>query len=265
MLTTKLPKISCLLVTAKGRFDYFQRSYRCYIEQTYPNRELVIVNEGPVEYQQQIAEHVKGRSDIRLIFLDGKYTLGTLRNISIAVSQGEIFVQWDDDDFNMPERLFRQYHWLASSQKKACFLSSQLQYFFPTQELYLTNWAKYGGGNGQMKFSLIPGTIMAYKDGFEFFYPSRTHGEDSILATEICDTHQATLLAGAAHLNVYSFHGKNVYDVNHHRYISQCRSCYAAEVFEMKREIIEALDYFNFAPEVKVVGRDGQAFLYQRA
>ena len=103
---TPLPKISCLLVTARDRFEYFERSVRCYDDQTYPNRELVVVNEGPKSYQEQIADHLKDRSDVKLVFLDGKYTLGALRNISISICNGDLFVQWDDDDFNTPERLF---------------------------------------------------------------------------------------------------------------------------------------------------------------
>jgi glycosyltransferase involved in cell wall biosynthesis len=104
----KPPKISCLMVTANGRFETFIRAARCYADQTYPNRELVVVNEGTKEYQRQIAEHLAGRDDVRLIFLDGKYTLGGLRNIAIRLCQGPLFCQWDDDDFNSPERLALQ-------------------------------------------------------------------------------------------------------------------------------------------------------------
>ena len=38
------------------------------------------------EYQEKIANHVSHRNDVRLIFLDGWYSLGALRNISIATS-----------------------------------------------------------------------------------------------------------------------------------------------------------------------------------
>src|SRR4051812_40955970 len=106
------PKISCLLVAAAGRFDCFRRSVKCYLDQTYPNRELVIVNEGPREYQDQIADHLSGRADVRFVFLNGEYTLGALRNISVALSRGDLFVQWDDDDFNAPARLAVQYAYL---------------------------------------------------------------------------------------------------------------------------------------------------------
>ena len=41
------------MVTSKNRFDFFVKSFKCYEDQTYPNKELVIVNEGPKEYQKK--------------------------------------------------------------------------------------------------------------------------------------------------------------------------------------------------------------------
>lgn len=180
-----LPKISCLLiVTNKWRFTYLLRSLQCYLDQSYPNRELLIVNEGPSEYQNQIQSHIDslGRTDIRCVWLDGYYTLGALRNISMALCTGDIFCQWDDDDFCAPQRLSTQYSWLNKRNAKVCYLSDQLHYYFPTKELFWDNWAKYQSANYK-QCSLVPGTIMAYRD-VGVRYPSAgkfcSAGEDSV-------------------------------------------------------------------------------------
>jgi glycosyltransferase involved in cell wall biosynthesis len=261
------PKISCLLVTAAGRFDYFRRSVRCYLDQTYPNRELVVVNEGPKEYQRQIAEHLSGRDDVRLIFLEGKYTLGSLRNISIALCHGELFVQWDDDDFNMPERMAVQYAYLKKHPKaRACYLTDQLHYYFTTKRLYWNDWSAFHSGD-RKEYSLIPGTIMAHKNGIAARYPCSGHhcsaGEDSILAQNLLkDEDSVLLLKGHGHLHVYTYHGKNVWDVEHHMKISLERSLATSRLFAERDKICHAIDYLELDGPVKVTGRDGLAFTH---
>ncbi len=271
MITIGRPylKISCLLVTANNRFDCFERSFKCYCDQIYSNRELVIVNEGSQEYQQQIAEHISGRDDVRLIFLDGEYSLGALRNISIALCHGDIFVQWDDDDFNAPERLTVQYnHLIRHPEAKVCFLTDQLHYYFGTQTLFWNNWWRVHSG-GWKKFGLIPGTIMAHKEGFPYRYPSAGEhsaaGEDSVLAYDLCDTHveQVLLLEDMGYLHVYSFHGKNVWDIDHHMNISMVRGLPCDYLVEHRDRIAYTLDYLKLADNIKVMGGDGLAFIHE--
>ena len=267
--TTKLPLISCLLVTAGGRYDYFKRSVGCYRDQTYPNRELVIVNEGPKEYQNQIEEFVQGMDDVKLIFLDGYYTLGALRNISMMACNGDIWVQWDDDDFNLPERLSAQYSFFSRDPKsKVCYLADQLHYYWPTQELYWENWFKFASG-GKKKWGLIPGTCMAVK-GLRIRYPSAgdfaSAGEDSIFSNWLVDNtyDEVQLLSGRGYMQVYSYHGKNVWDIEHHTAISKHRSHPIKFMWENRSRICKSLDYLNFSDEVRVMGREGLAFTYRR-
>lgn len=262
------PKISCLLVTANGRFEHFQRSVKCYFDQTYPNKELVVVNEGTKEYQRQISEHLSGRRDVRLIFLDGWYSLGALRNISISLSHGDIFVQWDDDDFNTPERLSVQSNFLRRNKKaKICYLSDQLHFYFDTKILFWESWSKFCSG-GHLKYSLIPGTIMAWRDAFDYRYPSAgpwcSAGEDSVLAGDICkDEENIVLLENCGYMQVYSYHGKNVWDVEHHLKISKERAMESSYVLKNRARICETIDYLNLEGTIKVMGREGLAFTHE--
>lgn len=262
------PKISCLMVTAAGRTDEFDRSFRCFADQTYPNRELVVVNEGPPEYQRWLAARVLGRDDVRLVFLDGRYTLGALRNVSVALSAGDLFVQWDDDDFNAPERLAAQYHRLRRQPgARACYLTDQLHYFFPTRELFWNDWSAFHGG-GRKEYSLIPGTLMAYRDGFHHRYPSvggcAAAGEDSVLALAALEDEDAVLLVGGlGHLHVYSYHGRNVWDLEHHRKIARERALPVARLLSDRDKVSATLSYLRLGGPVAVLGRDGFAFAWE--
>ena len=264
-----LPLISCLLVTANGRLDYFKRSVQCFVDQTYPNKELVIVNEGNKEYQKLMTEHVKSleRKDIRFELLDRYYTLGALRNISLGLSDGEVFCQWDDDDFNFPSRLATQFSFLKNSKIQISYLSDQLHYYFNTQELYWENWKFYLSG-GNLKYMLIPGTIMGHIKDLPARYPSggknsRT-GEDTVFANQLLRLGaKIDVLSGCGNLHVYSFHGKNVFDVEHHRVLSRVRSYYRWDLIKKRELISQTLRYLNFKNDVKVMGRDGLAFIYE--
>lgn len=266
-----LPKISCLMVTANNRFETFKLSFSCYAQQTYPNKELVIVTDASKEYQQKLADYVSDRDDVRLIFLDGSYTLGALRNISVALSFGEVFVQWDDDDFNAPDRLAIQYSFLARhSRAKVCFLSDQLHYYFNNKFLFWEDWAQYCS-DGLKQFSLIPGTIMAYKKDFFNKYPSAGNycsaGEDSILTSALCENDvydkEVVLLSGCGYMQVYSYHGNNVWDLEHHMRISRNRSVGCDHVLKNRDRICSTIDYLKLGGTIKIMGREGLAFIYE--
>lgn len=264
-----LPKISCLLVTAAGRWDRLLLSYRCYLDQTYPNRELVIVNEGPPEYQEQLRELTEGREDVKCIFLRGDYTLGGLRNIAMQLCNGDLFVQWDDDDYNTPERLAVQYAFMATKPKaRACFLGDQLHYYFPTKQLYWDNWW-FKMSAGMKKWGLIPGTIMAYRKDFPYRYPSSGDfaraAEDSVLTGAMCDEEESRveILCGRGYMQMYTFHAKNVWDMEHHLNISKLRGCDSQYVWTNREYVSRTLRYLKLEPPIEVMGCEGLAFVYK--
>lgn len=263
------------MVTAKNRIDFVRQSLRCYIDQTYSNKELLIVNEGPKSYQDQIDDLVRpwGRPDIRCVWLDGFYTLGALRNISIGLSAGELFCQWDDDDFCTPQRLSTQYSHLANHpQCQVCYLSDQLHYYYKDKTIYWDDWKSFASGGGVKKWSLIPGTLMAYRriwGEWQVRYPSSGHnarsGEDTAVSDHLVDRHHdaVLLLEKMGYMHVYTHHGVNqVFDLRHHSAIDEARSQSREKVVQYRSQICDSLKYFNFGGEVKVMCRDGLVFTY---
>jgi len=205
------PKISCLMVTL-DRIKLLKRSVQCFCSQTYPQKELVIVTDGTEDYRQQIVEFVAGLNHpaIKLVPIEGKHKLGALRNITMNQASGEILCQWDDDDLCHPQRLELQLRCLQYIDASACFMADYLHYFVERKELVWCSSAHAGG---------FPGTIM-FKAGLGLSYPETgpqsEKGEDHLFQRELAKRYKIALLRKCGYLYVYSFHGRNTWDLNHH-------------------------------------------------
>ncbi|WP_243664642.1 glycosyltransferase family A protein [Rhodothermus marinus] len=123
------PKVSCLMVTA-DRPHLVRRAIRSYLQQTYPNRELVVLDNGrqpldeallaEVPADELVYARVEPRPDL---------VIGTLRNQALELARGDyIAPQWDDDDWSHPERLMRQMQVLLSGDYDACTLAGTLMH-----------------------------------------------------------------------------------------------------------------------------------------
>ena len=116
------------------------------------------------------------------------------------------------------------------------------------------------------KYGLIPGTGLVYR-GVRIRYPSvgsiASAGEDSVFSSAMIDENDANveLLDGMGYMHVYSYHGKNVWDIEHHMEISRQRSMNIKYMTFHRERICRTLRYHNFG-EVKVMGREGLAFIY---
>src|SRR3990167_7361746 len=99
------PLISCLCVT-HGRKKLLERAVQSCRDQTYPNKELVLLYESG---DRETAEYVRALEDRNLILVELStsegFNLGRLRNRSLVECRGEFFCQWDDDDWSHRERL----------------------------------------------------------------------------------------------------------------------------------------------------------------
>jgi len=258
------PKISCLTVTL-NRLVLLKESIQCYCAQTYPNRELVIVSDGTLRYRQAISAYLRwlGRDDIRLISVAEKHSLGALRNISLDAATGDIVCQWDDDDLNHPQRLELQFEHLTKAGAQASCFTDQLQFFFAERSLSWSDW-RTGGTKGIEQ--LIPGTLMTHRD-VRFRYPGTTElasaGEDSVLLGQIVANATVTRFQDAGFLNVYSYHGKNVFSEIHHRRIAFYGSRSADFLRDHASTLRDALRHYHLPEPYRVTTGDGTVVFLQ--
>jgi glycosyltransferase involved in cell wall biosynthesis len=73
--------------------DRESQAIRYFLAQDYPNKELIILDDGvdPVD------DLVPNDDGIRYIRLPNKMILGEKRNRAAAEARGEIIVHWDED------------------------------------------------------------------------------------------------------------------------------------------------------------------------
>lgn len=76
------PLVSAIMPTLPERTVFRQQAIDCFESQTWPNKELVMLDEAG--------------------------TVGAKRNRCISLSRGEIIMHWDDDDWSAPGRMADQ-------------------------------------------------------------------------------------------------------------------------------------------------------------
>lgn len=194
------PLISALMVT-RGRFALARRAIDAFLAQTWPNRELVIVDDGP---DDALAEHVRGlgRSEIRMVRLpDEGRTLGELRNLAVDHASGTYVCQWDDDDLCDPQRLEYQLVVLSSTGSRACLLS---------------RWMIWWPASGRLAVSRTrdwEGSLLCEKAAMPR-YPALRRGEDTPVVEQLRRTVRVAAL-DLPRLYTYVAHESNTFGLSH--------------------------------------------------
>lgn len=111
------PLISCIMPT-KGRRRWAQQAIRYWLRQDYPNRELIILDDG----NDPIGDLVKDVKDSRIHYthLVGQHSIGAKLNFGINIAGGDLLAIWADDDWHAPYRLGMQAEALQSSGLEVC-------------------------------------------------------------------------------------------------------------------------------------------------
>ncbi len=168
---TSFPLVSCLMTTY-DRLSLAKHAILSFAAQTYPEKELIVVSDGPARFRGSLARYVAALGIARVRFVDAgsrtALTLGRLRNLSVDAAAGEIVCQWDDDDYSHPERLQLQADELIRADAGACFLTDHLQFIDEQGALYWVDWRLARAESGMDH--LAPGTMMMRRDP-RFRYP----------------------------------------------------------------------------------------------
>lgn len=262
-ITGAQPVISCVMPT-KNRVILAKEAIRCFLDQTYPNRELIIVAGGSRHSQRALSSYVAdlGQPNIKCVPLyDEDASLGRMRNISLDTAAGDLICQWDDDDLYHPERLQIQAGAIAKTGAFSCFLTDHLQYFIDQRELYWIDWSHGGAVGG--KDSQLPGSVMMVNDP-KLRYPEvgngSTIGEDCVMQDALTDNLKTANLSEHGHLYVYRYHMRNTCTQTHHRKLS----LFAASGEFIARnfpKLMLALNYYKFPKPMLVKAHNDQVII----
>lgn len=113
-----VPLVSCIMPTA-DRIDFIQAAIQYFLQQDYPHKELIILDDGRVPVQHVIPSHPA----IRYHYSQDRQTIGAKRNAACALAQGPIIMHWDDDDWAAPTWISTQVRVLEENRADITGLS----------------------------------------------------------------------------------------------------------------------------------------------
>lgn len=203
------PLITAVMVTSgtPSRQQLARVAIKCFLEQTYPNKSLLIINHGSWLRPED--------SRIREFIVQRPPTLGQLRNLAFQHLQpGDWFISWDDDDWHHPDRMALQYAAARMQGKQAVALTCYTTVDIHTGEAFVRSCHQFRCG-------ACCGTILCQVN--EHRYPPLQTREDSEFALlyERQDQFAGCAAPPAIYLRLY--HGDNTSGRERVMKIRSCR------------------------------------------
>ena len=205
------PLVSCMMLTY-NRFKPFKKAVECFLNQTYENKELIVINSGDAKYYDKIDYYLENlRLNCKFITCSYKHihayrnTLGELRNVGIEHSRGKFITVFDDDDIHHPERISRQIDICLKSNIHATLLRN---FTAVRKSLFNTKRDNCSILKG------LDGTILFTKS--ELRYPEMNQGEDtSFLETLKSSGYNVAVIDEPYDMYEYNFYGNNTVSKRH--------------------------------------------------
>jgi glycosyltransferase involved in cell wall biosynthesis len=119
--------VSCICPT-RNRRDFLPGAIACFLAQDWPDRELVIVDDGI-----SVADLIPAAERIRYFHSRTRRNIGQKRNIACSRAEGSIICHFDDDDWYSPCRITDQVNRLIATgapvtgYNEIVFASDELQ------------------------------------------------------------------------------------------------------------------------------------------
>lgn len=198
------PMVSCLMVT-RGRLFPGRFAVESFVRQTYPNRELVLVCDGPGTEIEAYCGLLKDPR-IRVVYPDkAANTLGSLRNLSLQAALGDWICQWDDDDLYHPQRIELGMAVCRSMQANALFLQRWLLWSPHERKIGISGPREWEGSMLAERYCVPP-------------YPALSRGEDTAVAQAMIASLRV-VLTDTPWLYTYVQTGVNTWSENHFKAI----------------------------------------------
>lgn len=164
-----LPFVSCIMPTHNRR-SFVPQAIKYFLNQDYPERELIIVDDGTDPVRDLLPDDPR----IRYLYLEQKSTLGAKRNVACNEARGKVIVHWDDDDWMAPWRIRYQVESLLKEQADICGLN-RLFFYDPVSR---QSWQYVYSDE---KRPWVAGGTLCYKRAFwnKNPFPHTNFGEDT--------------------------------------------------------------------------------------
>ena len=188
--------VSCLCITHQ-RVPMLRRAVGCFLAQTWPERELVVLHEDTDHATRDfVAKLAHPLIRTHVVPASPHITLGGKRRISIDVARGRYVATWDDDDWSAPTRLQQQIEGMRGVGQAVCTLERWIVH----DQLLGQSWLSQAR---TWEASLVAerAVMPRYEDG--------ERGTDRVSMDVLLAAGHVTALR-APHLYIYLYHGGNV-------------------------------------------------------
>jgi glycosyltransferase involved in cell wall biosynthesis len=198
MKRERLPLVSCIMPTFDRR-TFIPRAITYFQRQDYPNKQLVVIDDGTDE----IADLIPADERIQYIRLPQRLSVGAKRNLACEQSDAPVIAHWDDDDWHAPHRLKHQVDHLIASKAAICGLNNLL--FFDTRDGRA--W-QYNYPEGQRAW--LSGSSLIYTRAFwaTHRFPEINVGEDGCFVWSAAPKQLTAMADSTFHVGI--IHGTNV-------------------------------------------------------
>ena len=198
------PLVSCIMPTYERR-RYMAQAVHSFQQQDYPNRELIVVDDG----KDAIGDLVRDVPNVRY-FRVPRTSIGAKRNQACQQARGEIIAHWDDDDWYSPDRLRYQVAPILAGKADLTGLDNAFVLELPDGEFWTTEPQLH-----QRLFvgNVHGGTIVYRKELWTqgLRYPETNLGEDAWLLDRAMKQGKRLLRLANPGVFIYVRHGRNAW------------------------------------------------------
>jgi len=123
-----VPQLVSILIPAYNAENWIEETIRSVISQTWPNKEIIIVDDGSRDRTLQIAKRFESKT-VRVVSQVNKGA-SAARNKAHEFAQGD-YIQWlDADDLLAPDKISEQMKVATNGQTSSTILSSSFALFY---------------------------------------------------------------------------------------------------------------------------------------
>ena len=173
----KLKPVISVVMPVFNYGRYIKESIDSVLSQTFPDFELIIVNDGSTDYSSQIA-HSYSDKRVRIIDFSENKGCYSARNAGMRTSEGKYICVMDADDVCLPDRLKNQYRFMEENPEIGLiggalrlfnsFLTNYRETDYETIKLYLLRFCYLCHPTCMIKSSLIEKYDLYYNESYRF-------------------------------------------------------------------------------------------------
>jgi len=208
------PLVSCVMPTFNRR-AFIPLALASFRGQTYPNKELIVVDDG----SDSVADLVAGEPDVRCIRVAQRMSIGAKRNLGCREARGEIIAQWDDDDWYAPDRLAQQVAPITGGAADITGLANPSMLEVPAGRF----WTPASTLHRRMFVGNVHGGTLVFRRSIltdNVRYPETNLAEDASLLQQAIRRRKRLVRLENGELFVYLRHNRNAWKFDVGRFIN---------------------------------------------